>query len=234
MSQWSFPHIFDYWDQATGIINRCAMCLHELAEGERQKAGDEIREAMEAHVQALTDEKLMYAALSLVDDVYKYVNDEIFVAPALVQYLDAFGRTFTNRLRERGYVIHYVVENTFKNDFLLVGPFDLFPAIFKAIGLVYISPQLLGWELMKHDGLEAAAYPEAIERYTPEARKVADDLLQRCHADRAHYIFLEADYQTGCLGAALSCRGQPGVLSIFRNQAAVPDSTVDVSLQPKL
>jgi hypothetical protein len=232
MSEWTFPYIFSYWDQLTGIINKSAMRLHELDAHEREKAYADIREAMETHIQRLTDEQFMKAALSLIDDLYKYVNDEIYCATELVQYLDAFGRTFTTRLREKGYSIQYVVENTFANDFLMVGPFDLFPVIFNAIGLVYVCPQLIAWDLMKHDGLEAAAYPLAISRYTMEARKVADDLLQRCHADHAHYIFLETDYQDGCLDAALRERGTAGVLSIFRNQAAVADSTVVADLQP--
>jgi hypothetical protein len=233
MSEWDFPYIFNYWDQLTGAITKGAMRMHELSPPEQVEACDEIRQAMRRHVQALSDLQLMELAVSLVDDLYKYVNDEVYYAQALLQYLDAFGRTFTTSLRQRGYVLQYVVDNTFLPDFLMVGAFDIFPMVFNAIGLVYVCPQQIAWKLMEHDGVPASGYAENIGRYNMEARVVAARLVNRCLDGSDHYLFLDADYEEGALDLALRDRAKPGVLSAFRNEAPIPDSKVNVDLRPK-
>lgn len=62
-----------------------------------------------------------------------------------------------------------------------------------------------------------------------EARDLADRLLSQCAETGRHYLFLEADYQEGALDLALQGSGGHGVLTIFRNDAPVPGSTVSVS-----
>ena len=228
MDNWDL-RLVDYWDQMTSAINRNTLRLSKLSEGERKAACGQIRDAVRMRVNDLADGQLLQAAVSMVDDLYKYVNDEVFMAAALFEYLDAFGRTFTQALRERGYVIRYVVENQFSGvDFLMLGPFDLFPKILNAAGFVYICPQQLGLGLMEHDGIAASEYPREIARYTAEARLVGDTLVSKCQNDDRHYVFLEADYQEGTLAMALRGRGAPGVLTIFRQDAPVPGSEVSV------
>src|SRR5262245_59502691 len=112
MSGWDIS-LVDYWDQTTGAINRFARRLGQLEGAERIAAYGQIREGVRGRVGALPDRQLLLAAVSMVDDLYKYVNDEVLVGDALFDYLDAFGRTFTEGVRERGYVIRYVVENQF-------------------------------------------------------------------------------------------------------------------------
>lgn len=96
----------DYWDQTTGAINRHVLRLIPLSEAERQAAGGRIQDAVRKRLAALTDRLLLQAAVSMVDDLYKYVNDAVLVHGALFAYLDAFARTLTAAVRERGYVIH--------------------------------------------------------------------------------------------------------------------------------
>jgi hypothetical protein len=166
----------------------------------------------------------------MVDDLYKYVNDEVLMDRALFAYLDAFARTFTKTVRERGYVIHYIVENQFSDvDFLMVGPFDLFPKVFNAAGFVYVCPHQLALQLMQADGVAVSQYSRAIAQYIAEARVVGNRLVNQCYGTGQHYVFLEADYQEDALDIALQGSGAPGVLSVFRNDAPVPGSTVSVS-----
>lgn len=229
MTDWDF-HLVDYWDQTTGAINRHVLRLIPLGEAERQAACGRIQDAVRKRVAALTDRLLLQAAVSMVDDLYKYVNDAVLVDGALFAYLDAFARTFTAAVRERGYVIHYVVENAFSGvDFLMRGPFDLFPRVFNAAGLVYVCPQQLALRLMQADGVAAPDYASAIARYIAEARDLADRLLSQCAETGRHYLFLEVDYQEGALDLALQGSDGRGVLTIFRNDAPVPGSTVSVS-----
>jgi hypothetical protein len=228
MNHWDF-RLTAYWDQTTSAINRHALRLGKLGEPERRAACGQIRDAVRARVQALADERLLQAAVSMVDDLYKYVNDEVWMAAALFEYLDAFGRTLTQAVRERGYVIRYVVENQFSGvDFMMLGPFDLFPRVFNAAGFVYICPQQLGLRLMQHEGIAASEYPRAIAQHIAEARHIADRTALQCQEEGRHYLFLEADYQAGALEIALRGGGAPGVLRIFRDDAPVAGSEVYV------
>lgn len=228
MGAWNL-RLVDYWDQTTGAINKGARRLGEFGESERVAPCGQIREAVRQRCTALADRQLLQAAVSMVDDLYKCVNDEVLMGQALFDYLDAFGRTFTTAVRERGYVIRYVVENQFSGvDFLMLGPFDVFPRVFNAAGFVYVCPQQIALELMQADGVEASEYERAITRYITEARVVGNRVVNECHAAGLHYVFLEADYEEGALDIALRGGGAPGVLSVFRDDAPVPGSEVSV------
>lgn len=225
---WSF-RLVDYWDQRTGAINRSVLRLTRLGEPERAAACDQIRQAVLQRLDALSDSQLLHAAVSMVDDLYKYANEEVLRDRALFAYLDAFARTLTQAVRVRGYVIRYVVENQFSGvDFLMAGPFDLFPKVFNAADFVYVCPHHLAWQLMQADGVAASEYPHAIARYIEEARGLGNRVVSHCHGTNEHVVFLEADYQEGVLAIALQGDGGRGVLSVFRNDAPVPGSTVVV------
>lgn len=229
MADWDL-RLVDYWDQTTGAISRNALRLGRLSEPERAAACSQIRDAVLKRLHALSDSQLLQAAVSMVDDLYKYVNDEVLMDRALFGYLEAFARTFTHTVSERGYVIRYVVENQFSNfEFLLRGPIGLFPKLFNAAGFVYVCPHQLALQLMQADGVPASRYSEAIAQYLDEARIVGNSLVNQCQGIGRHYVFLEPDYQEGVLDIALQGGRAPGVLQIFRNDAPVPGSTVSVS-----
>ena len=229
MDDWDFS-LVDFWDQTTGAINRNALRLSKLSEPDRMEACSRIRDAVSKRAHALEDNLLLQAAVSMADDLYKYVNYEVMMHDSLFDYFDAFGSTFTKTVRESGYVIRYVVENQFSGvDFLMLGPFDIFPRIFNAAGFVYVCPQQLGLRLMQDDGVAASDYAEKIAQYSTEARRVGDQLVNECHDKVQHYVFLEADYEEGALESALRGRGAPGVLSVFRDDAPVPGSEVSVA-----
>jgi hypothetical protein len=226
MRDWDFQ-LVDYWDQRTSAINRSARRLSKLSVPERKAACGQIRGAVRRRVRDLTDEQLLRSAVSMVDDLYKFVNDEVLMTAALFEYLDAFGRTFTQAVRERGYVIRYVVENQFSGVcFLMFGPFDVFPRVFNAAGFVYVCPQHVSLRLMQHDGVGESEYAGAIARYIAEGRHVADRMVIKCHGQGQHYVFLEADYEEGALDTALRGRGERGVVSVFRNEAPADSSEV--------
>jgi hypothetical protein len=228
MDDWDF-RLVEYWDQRTSAINRNALRLSKLGEQERTLACGQIRDAVRRRVQCLTDRQLLQAAVSMVDDLYKYVNKEVLMAAPLFAYLDAFGHTLTRAVRKRGYVIRYVVENQFSGlDFLLLGPFDLFPRVFDAAGFVYVCPQELGLRLMQHDGIAPSKYLQAIDQYAAEARHIGNRIVTKCQDEGRHYVFLEADYQEGALDIALRGGGAPGVLRILRDDAPVAGSEVFV------
>ena len=228
MDNWNFS-LIEYWDWRRNAINRQAARLNKLTQSERALAFDIIRNSVLEQTRDLADERLLQAAVSMVDDLYKTINDELLMAPALFEYIDAFGHTFTQAVRERGYVIRYVVENQFSGvDFLKLGPFDVFPRVFNAAGFVYICPQHLSYQRMQQDGFGGSEDSEAISQYAFEGRYLGDRLVIRCHDESKHFAFLEADYQEGALDFALRYRSAPGVLNIFRDDAPIAGSEVYV------
>jgi hypothetical protein len=126
-------------------------------------------------------------------------------------------------------VIHSVVENQFSGvDFFMLGPFDVFARVFKTAGFVYIGPQQLGFDLMRANGVAASDYASSIAQYITEPRVVGDRLVNNCQAGGEHYVFLETDYEDGCLDEALRRNRGAGVLVVFRNDIPVAGSTVSV------
>jgi len=71
-----------------------------------------------------------------------------------------------------------------------------------------------------------------LPRYINEGRHVADMIVAQCRERKKHFVFLEADFQEGSLREALAMSGKPGVLTVFRNQAPIADSTVRICYPP--
>lgn len=225
MDDWTLP-LIGYWDQQIDAININCSRLSRLKRRKRSEACRQITQEVTRAVLALPDDLLLQVSLSMVDNLYKYVNGRVEADEALFEYVEAFGRPFTAVVRQRGYVIQYVAENVFNQEFLMPGPLDFFPSFFSSAGFVYICPQLLALELMRRDGVAEADYSDSLAMYNAEARDVADQVLQTCRDESRHYLFVETDFQEGCLDAALQGRGAAGVISVFRQEAPVPGSKV--------
>jgi len=228
MDNWNNP--IDYWDQNKKAILRNTRRLDKLGDTDRKAAYEQIRDTIRRYAHQLEDEQLMNLVVTMVEDLYKFANEEAVIVGPLFEYLDAFGRTLTKIVRERGYVIRYVVGNQFFDvDLLMLGPFKNFHKTFNVVGFVYICPQLLGFNLMQHDGIKTSEYLKVIPRYIDEARDVSNNLVTKCKEENRHYTFLEVDYQVGVLDIALEGREAPGVLSIFRNEAPIAGSKVAIT-----
>lgn len=228
MSEWKL-RLVDYWDQNIDAINTQVLRLSQLEPAERDLACTQISQTVAEQLAHLSDRQVQKAAVSMVDDLYKYVNDQVLMHTALLAYLDAVARTLITTLHQRGYQLHYVVENQFSGaEFILRGPCDLFPRIFQAAGLVYICPHALAWQLMQADGVIASDYAALIVTYLDEARGLANRLVRQCQVSSRSLIFLEVDYQHGALDEVLAGSGMPGVLSVIRQDAPLPGSTVAV------
>ena len=230
----SGTNLSDFWDQNKNAVIQNASRLMRLRDDERAKEILSIRHEVTRQVNALSDEQMLKLAVTLVDDIYQHVNDEVIVGPIVFAYLDACGAALIQLLKARGYVVHYIVENQFlSTEFLFLGPFDIFKKFFNAIGLVYICPQLLGWQLMSADGINEEQYSEQFAQYADEARFLSSRLVEKCRQEDRHFIYLETDFREGCLDRVMDLQGAANVLRVFRNDAPVPDSSVDVIFPKK-
>lgn len=228
MSAWDWG-LVEYFDQRTDAINRAAARVRALDESDRPAAYREIQECVLDKVARLPEDLLLKATVSMVDDLYKFVNDTVWMDDALLGYLDAFAHTMMATVRARGYVARYIVDNQFSGaDFLKMGPFDLFPRVFNAAGFVYTCPQWLALQLMRSDGLPEEDYDARVADYIDEARMMNDRVVNTCRNDAHHFVLLETDYIDGSLNAAFSGEYDTGALTIIRNEAPLPGTDVAV------
>lgn len=228
MSGWNWG-LVEYFDQRTDAINRAAAKIRALGTAERDAAYGEIRECVVDKLLVLSDDILLKATVSIVDDLYKFVNDTVRMDDALIGYLDAFARTAIMTVRARGFVARYVADNQFTNgDYLRTGPFDLFPRVFNAAGFVYSCPQMVARQLMQNDGLRDSEYEARVAQYIDEARMLTNRIIATCRSEARPFLLLDADYEDGSFAEVESGERDTGALTIYRNEAPVPGSNVSV------
>ena len=218
------PKITDYWDQQVNAIERMSAAVLELAPPERAVAVEQIQASIARHVAVFDDDLLLRAAVPVADDLYKAACWIGHWDEGVAAYLGASSATFWSLLAERGFTLQYLVDNVFET---LERPLNLFPVWYEAAGLVYISPQAIARELMQGDAGPEAPFDLLLPRYNREARHVAAMLIDRCHDEQRSFALVDADFEEETFRSAFALAGKPGMLTIFRNEAA--DAGTNVS-----
>lgn len=221
------PKITNYWDTAQDAIPRFAAELSALSPTAAKETTTATRAAVTEHLRVLPDKLLLLAAVAVANDLYRAASTIAFWNTSVADYLGCSAATFFGLLSQRGYRLHYVIDNSFED---LQRPTQLFPLWFQACGIVYICPQLLALDLMRSDGVAVADDSVSLAHHIAEARHLGDRIVQKCREEARHYVYLETDFQDGSLDTALQGRGEAGVLSLFRNEAPVLGSKVAVVL----
>jgi hypothetical protein len=230
----SSSQLVAYWDALTDAVWRGSQQLQGLAQDDRASALSGITQDVERWTGALSDDDLAQLASVAADDLYKAASTIELVDEFVFQYLTASAGTFFGLLRQRGYLLHYIVENTFPG---LQRPLEVFRPWFNSTTIVYICPQFLAAELMKADGLmvdgvDSSVVGQHLPKYIGEARHLAGGMVERCTAEGRHFLFLDTDPAEDSFDAALASQALPGVISVIRNEAPVPGSKVRVLLPP--
>lgn len=219
------PKITDYWDTAQEAIPRFAAELSGLAPEAARELTALIRAEVTEHFRVLTDKQVLLATVAIADDLYRAASAIPCWDDSVSDYLECSASSFFSLLKKRGYRLEYVIDNGFDD---LQRPTQLFPEWFRACGIVYICPQDAACRLMRADGVAVDAYPAALARTMAEARDVGSQLARRCRQEARHFVYLETDCIEGSHVTALQDRGAPGTLSVFRREAPVPGSKVEV------
>lgn len=229
MDSWHKQYLYDYWDSRTGAIAVFSEALRRtIGEKQKKKITKSISDAIVTGVTKLSDSDLMLMSVTMVDDLYKAGNCAEIWDDAVKQYIAASVGMFSHAIAKRGYLIHYLVDNSFEqSDFGMQRPLELYPALFGAAGFVYICPQRIARRLMEKDGVSRPKYIETLPRYIAEARDVSSDLIERCHLEKRHYVYLDTDSVEGTFDKAMTTRGSPGIITICRNSAPVSGSKVE-------
>ena len=224
------PKISDYLDTAQDAIPRFAAELSGLPPTAAKEMADAVRAEVTEHVRVCPDKELLLAAFVVAEELYRAAATIEFWDASVADYLQCSAATFFGLLSQRGYQLHYVVDNLYEDP---QRPTEFFPQWFHACGLAYICPLFAAFGLMNADGVAETDLAASVAYYLAEARNVASVALLLSRKRGRHYVYLETDLEEGCLDLALEGRGTPGVLSVFRNEAPVPGSRAAV-VSPEL
>jgi hypothetical protein len=233
MDSWKKLSIYDYWDSRTGAIEVFSEALRYTRELEPEKEPQiisSIKEGVQSGVRNLSDSEVMKMSVSMIDDLYKVASSTETWDDSVYDYISASAGTFSTAVANRGYVIHYLVDNCFeKSDVGMQRPLDLFPGWFEAAGFIYISPQLCALMLMDADNVNRSDFVSALPRYIDEARHVSSEIVERCHQEIRHYVYLDTDSVPESFDKAMGSNKSPGVITVLRDGAPDSESKIEVA-----
>ena len=104
---------------------------------------------------------------------------------------------------------------------------------FRSAGITYICPQHTATLAMEHYRVVESEWSGQMERYIQEGRYIASETVSRCRTEKRSFVFLAIDGNEECLKKACAAVGSPGVIGIFRDEAPIPGSGINVTM-PKL
>jgi len=212
-NQFFLRKITDYWGY--GAIERWASTLDAMDSEMLSASETELGAAVMEHTRVLADELLQLAAIAMMDDLYKNANMIDVWNDSVTVYLRATAGIFSQLLAQRGFILHYVVDNSFED---MQRPLQLFPIWYSACGIEYVCPQLL----TAQDG-----YPPS------ESRRRCTATL-RASGGSFHYIMLDTDSAEDSFTAPLEQREGDKVITILRTEAPIPGSNVQAYVSGRI
>ena len=223
---WHFPTIYDYLDQLQDAIYIQSRKLADLPEEEQTRELLAIQSAILDQAKGFSDEDMVRVAYVMTEDLYKAANREsVMLDNALYNYVQASAGTFFELLSQRGFVVHYLIDNTF--DPTLEGmqrPLKLYDTWFRAAGFVYICPQHIAYQLMEKGGHDVTKSFDLLPRHMGTSREIANEIVGHCHKEQRHYVFLDTDWIPTSFDTSNSVVNQPYVTTIFRTDPPFPHS----------
>lgn len=232
--EWLFPRITDFWEYRTKAVMSGAEQLENLSADARLRSLAALRDQVRAHARRLDDGLLVSAGFIMAEDLYKSLFGGFQWDRDVADYIAASAGVFMDEFGQRGFVLHYIIDNSVTESDLPV-MLAVIPAIFRSAGMFVTGPQLMALEIMEHSGedKDIAAMPS----YIGEGNRVADEVTRRCHQDRRSYVYLNleltnADSAGISFDVALSKEKEPGVVVVFRNQPPVAGTTALVMPPP--
>ena len=144
-------------------------------------------------------------------------------------YLIASAGTFAQLLAERGCLLQYLINNVWED---LTKPCRILEPWFTAAGFLYLCPQAEAEKLFRQENQTASidvGDPRLIELLSPyldRSRSRVQTQLANCQDVGQHIVQLDIDPVEDSFEQALSWHGRPGVLTVLRELAADPGTTV--------
>ena len=234
---WEFPTLAYVWDYRNGAILAGGDRLDALSEAERERSVAALTERVRMMTGELDDGWLVMTAFFMVDDIYKSFFRAFGWTPGVEDYLAATAGVVVQELDRRGFVLHYVVDATQPEDNLAM-MLDFLRPVFIAAGLAVVGPQMVAFEIFKREEGEAPSDISAIQRFRDDGHAIADEVVSEWHQDRRSSAYFNIDLDDGlpglALDVALSQRGTPGTIVVFRNQPPAEGSRAELSPPPEV
>lgn len=234
-TDWDFPTLAYAWEYRNGTILAGGERLDSLAGADRERSVAGLRDRVQTMVSGLDDGWLLMTGFVMVEDVYKSFFREFAWTPGVHDYLAATGPAVIEEIARRGFVLHYVVDAT-QPPQNLATMLEYLPGVFRAAGLAVVGPQIVAVEMFKHEQGGPPADITEIQRYRDDGLIVADQVVQRWHHERqsSAYFNLDLDDDSPALdlSVAISQRGAPGTLLLFRDQPPAEGSSAHVFPPP--
>ncbi len=227
-ADWRFDSLVDYYDFNQLRLERLPIRVGKLEERDRSTALATITSTVGQLVTGMPPDVLRRFAVSMIDDLYKTANVLTRWNEVTAQYLGAVYLPVINALATNGYTLHYMADSTFPDG--LQRPLIGYPMIFPAAGFVYICPHAIAVDLAKHDSATVPQTVDGLRFYIAEARYLAARLARAATERRRNLVYVEIDFVEGCLDDVMSLGGANGVVGLFRNEAPVAGSNVQVRL----
>jgi hypothetical protein len=175
MQNWFLPKITDYWDWTRGSLEKFSLEIVAASPEARIQHISAIRAAVKEHMRVLPDRTLLDVLYIVADDIFKAGNCATVSGSAIEMYLEASAGTLYSLAKERGCLLHYLVDNMYEQTpYGMTRPLELYGEWFRSAGLAYICPQDLALSLMRHDKQDPNQYFVLLAKYIDEAIDVAD------------------------------------------------------------
>ena len=146
-TDWTFPALDHVWEYRNGAILAGGDRLDGLCGDDRDRCLAALTQRVEMLVDRLDDGWLLATSFFMVEDLFKSVFRWDQWTPGMHDYIAATATVVIQELARRGFVLHYVIDNT-EGDANLAAMLTYLPQVFGAAGLAVIGPQLVAVDLL--------------------------------------------------------------------------------------
>lgn len=228
IEDWVFKNIHDYWDQNKDAIFNYSSEIDKFEKTDKEKIFLTIKTVIEKYSEKFSDEEIASHAVAMTDYLYKAANRETITwGKTTSRYIYASAGTLCRVLSQRGFSIHYLVDNTYEQtEWGMTRPLKIYELFFNAADFIYICPQRIALELMKIDTLEK--YFGLLPKYIQNARRLTKILTNKCQEEKKHYILLDTDSEPETFKDAEAAEATPLTITIFRNEPPVKGTNVKI------
>mgnify|MGYP003440232656 CR=1 FL=1 len=235
LSDWDLPSVVHYYDARTEIVARSARRLQQLKSDEVGPALARIVAGVNARIDELhlDDEGITGLAISAADDLYKTTAAATTWSRETDLYVSASFRALFAAVARRGYQVRYVVANTFPD--LQLGISGCSNS-FELAGFSFVSPQMYAYALAVRRGILNPGDPAALEDLEPdiaEGRALAQEAAHAATASRRHLAYFDLNPVDGSFDQVMGGDTPAGTITVFRDEAPLPGSAVNVSFVPR-
>ena len=228
---WDFTSLAYLWDSQIRAIVCAAERLKSLSEDDRVRSLTLLATRVRAFALATSDQWLVATAHFMVEDLFKSYFNQFAWGPSVQAYVAATAGEVMKELTRRGFVLHYVVDNTL-GQANLAEVLIYMPQLFETAGLAVTGPQLMAADLMVQEDVPLEIW--RIPEYRDRGHAAADEVVSIWHRERRSSFYLNMDFDDDMpalsMDVALSACDDPTAIVVFRQLLPLPGTKSQISM----